>query len=316
VIRTATVTSKRPGSPRSAAVKKVKARSDQVPSALDPWGERVRRRRRRMKLTLPELARLTGLSTGWLSTIERGRQPTPQARALVQEALGMVEPVLDVRPAAPQPGSDLDAARLGACLAVVREATLADLARATDLDLDEVRQGLRNLSNGLGPWGMRVLEDGMTASLQPRQELARVPTALTAPRSKPPLTELQMAVLTMAVYWEDGLTVARIDRLRRLNQEQRVNSWSVVQALVDKGYLVQLEDSVVYRPTRLILDRTEGLETIEQLRAWLLDSISDGDKERLAAAREAETTCEEGEPPPSTPAADAGQNDQEAGSPS
>jgi hypothetical protein len=56
-------------------------------------------------------------------------------------------------------------AALGACLATVRSATLAELAEATGATISEVRLALRRLADQLEPAGMQVLDDGSHVQL-------------------------------------------------------------------------------------------------------------------------------------------------------
>jgi hypothetical protein len=59
-------------------------------------------------------------------------------------------------------------ATLGACLAAVRAATLAELAEAFSVPVHDVRLTLRRLAEQLEPAGMRVLEPGTRFSIGAR----------------------------------------------------------------------------------------------------------------------------------------------------
>jgi chromosome segregation and condensation protein ScpB len=225
-------------------------------------GARLRRR-----LTLPALARQIGMSIGMLSMLERGeRNPRADSRAKIEAALGMAHQIARVDPAAVPEAAGGAVAAIGACLAVLREAKIADLALAADVSVEEAREALRVLSARLAPLGMRVVDDAATALLQPAHEVAHVPAVLTAPRPRPALTDLQQSVLMMAIYCQ-GITSEEVSDLRG------VNSWSVLDSLRVKGYLAMGRDSFIYQPTRLVLERL-GCDTFEELREAAAMAIS------------------------------------------
>lgn len=200
-----------------------------------------------------------------VSMLERNlRQPSASLRDSLEQRFAMGEHRPAVLPGATSddhdPGaSDEMVAALGACLAVLRSTSVAELARAVKVTPGEVQQALRLLSAALAPLGMRVLEDGTRVELQAAHGVAHYASVLAPPRVLAELTELQMGILMMAVY-RGGFTVDEVSDLRQ------TNSWSVVHALETKGYLRQDSDSFTYRPTLLVLHRF-GAETFDELVA-------------------------------------------------
>src|ERR1700737_1117062 len=103
--------------------------------------EELRRRRTALGWTLEEVAEQAQVSVGMLSLIETGkRRPSLKSWGRIRGALGMIEP-LPEEAWGPQPReiSDELVATLGACLAAVRTATLAELAAATGVPISDVR---------------------------------------------------------------------------------------------------------------------------------------------------------------------------------
>lgn len=226
----------------------------------------MRRARIRRKLKLVDLVKETGISLGMLSMLERGvRHPGEEIRRKVEGVLGLVPEGARAVPSGATPEVGGAVAAVGACLAVLREVTISDLALAANVDESEVRAALRMLTVGLTPLGMRVIDDGTTATLQPAGGVAHVPAVLTEPAQRPELTELQMAVLMMAVH-RDGVTSEELETLRG------VNTWSVLDSLRRKGFVAQAPGSFSFRPTRLALDRL-GVDSFEELRALAVSAM-------------------------------------------
>jgi chromosome segregation and condensation protein ScpB len=229
----------------------------------------MRRARLRKKLKLIDLVRdpEIGLALGTLSMLENGRrQPSDETRRKIEGALGMVPEGASMMPTQASPEVGDAVAGLGACLAVLRDVTLEDLALANDLTISEVRASLRLLSDALEPLGMRIIDDGSAAVLQPAHRVARVPAALTEPLDRAPLTKLQLGLLMMAVY-RGGVTSEEVSRLRE------VDSYRVLDLLRRKGYLEQRKGSYRFVPTRLALEKM-GADTFEELRAVAAATIA------------------------------------------
>jgi transcriptional regulator with XRE-family HTH domain len=106
-----------------------------VSSALDGkagLAEELRRRRTALGWTLEQVAQQAQVSVGMLSLIETGkRRPSLRSWERIRGALGISEPLPErAWGQPPQEISDEQVATLGACLAAVRQATLAELAEA------------------------------------------------------------------------------------------------------------------------------------------------------------------------------------------
>jgi hypothetical protein len=104
---------------------------------------------------------------GMLSLIETGkRRPSLRSWERTRQTLGISEPLPEeVWRQQPREISDELVAALGACLAAVLQATLAELAEATGWPVSEVRLALRRLAEQLEPTGMQVLDDGSHVQL-------------------------------------------------------------------------------------------------------------------------------------------------------
>jgi hypothetical protein len=99
--------------------------------------------------------------------IETGkRRPSLKSWGRIRQALGITEPLPEEawRQQRREISDEL-VASLGACLAAVRSATLAELAEATGVPISDVRVALRRLADRLEPAGMQVLDDGSHAQL-------------------------------------------------------------------------------------------------------------------------------------------------------
>src|SRR5256714_7689656 len=124
--------------------------------------EELRRRRTALGWTVEQVAQQAQVSVGMLSLIETGkRRPSLHSWERIRGALGISEPLPeDAWRSQPREISDQLVATLGACLAAVRQATLAELAHASSASISDVRLGLRRLAEQLEPAGMQVLDDG------------------------------------------------------------------------------------------------------------------------------------------------------------
>src|SRR2546423_15083577 len=95
--------------------------------------EELRRRRTALGWTLEQVAQQAQVSVGMLSLIETGkRRPSLRSWDRIRGALGISEPLPEEAwRQQPREISDQLVATLGACLAPVRQASLADHADAT-----------------------------------------------------------------------------------------------------------------------------------------------------------------------------------------
>src|SRR5437660_849657 len=131
--------------------------------------EELRRRRTALGWTLEQVAEQAQVSVGMLSLIETGkRRPSLRSWQRIRQTLGISEPLPEeVWHQQRREVSDEIVATLGACLAAVRQATLAELAEASGVPLWEVRLGLRRLADQLEVAGIQVLDDGSQVQLAP-----------------------------------------------------------------------------------------------------------------------------------------------------
>jgi chromosome segregation and condensation protein ScpB len=150
-----------------------------------------------------------------LSLIETGkRRPSLRSWERIRDALGISEPLPEeARRQQPREISDEPVASLGACLAVVRTATLAELAEATGVPISDVRLALRRLAEQLERTGMQVLDDGSHVQLAADRRFQAAVAHLVQPERLPPLTLEQAEVL--AIVMSDGMaTRRRIEEVR------------------------------------------------------------------------------------------------------
>jgi transcriptional regulator with XRE-family HTH domain len=128
-----------------------------APVAGATLAEELRRRRMALGWTLEQVAERAQVSVGMLSLIETGkRRPSLRTWERIRQALGIIERLPEEAwHQQPREISDELVASLGACLATVRSATLAELAEATDATISEVRLALRRLAGQLEPAGIR-----------------------------------------------------------------------------------------------------------------------------------------------------------------
>src|SRR6266478_5831809 len=102
--------------------------------------EELRRRRTALGWTLEQVAEQAQVSVGMLSLIETGkRRPSLRSWERIRQTLGITEPLPEEawRQRSGEITDEL-VATLGACLAAVRTATLAELAEAAGVPISDV----------------------------------------------------------------------------------------------------------------------------------------------------------------------------------
>src|ERR1700732_450024 len=116
-----------------------------APDAPATLAEELRRRRTALGWTLEQVAEQAHVSVGMLSLIETGkRRPSLKSWGRIRQTLGITEPLpKEAWRQQPREISDELIATLGACMAAVRSATLAELAQATGQSISDVRLALR-----------------------------------------------------------------------------------------------------------------------------------------------------------------------------
>jgi chromosome segregation and condensation protein ScpB len=246
--------------------------------------EELRRRRTALGWTLEQVAAQAQVSVGMLSLIETGkRRPSLRSWERIRGALGISVPLpVEAWRQQPREISDELLATLGACLAAVRQATLAELAEATGWPVSEVRLALRRLAEQLETTGMQVLDDGSHVQLAPQQRFHDAVAHLIQPQQLPRLTQEQAEVLAIVVL--DGMAPRkRIEEARGAAQlsigpEGPVSlprdSSETLALLLSRGLLCAERDDhaigrpLVYRPTPRLLQLLRA-ETPEEARAKL-----------------------------------------------
>jgi transcriptional regulator with XRE-family HTH domain len=189
-----------------------------VSSAVDGragLAEELRRRRSALGWTLEQVAAQAQVSVGMLSLIETGkRRPSLRSWERIRATLGISEPLpVEVLQQPRREITDGLVASLGACLAAVRQATLAELAEATGWPVSEVRLALRRLAERLEATGMQVLDDGSHVQLAAETRFHDAVAHLIRPQQLPRLTQEQAEVLAIVVM--DGMaTRRRIEEVR------------------------------------------------------------------------------------------------------
>jgi transcriptional regulator with XRE-family HTH domain len=186
-----------------------------VSSAVDGragLAEELRRRRTALGWTLEQVAAQAQVSVGMLSLIETGkRRPSLRSWERIREALGISEALPEETWRQPSREiSDELVAALGACLAAVRQATLAELAQATGASISDVRLALRRLAEQLEPTGMQVLDDGSQVQLAPGKRFHDAVGQPVQPERLPRLTQEQAEVLAIVI--ADGMASPAADR--------------------------------------------------------------------------------------------------------
>ncbi|MDQ6791536.1 MAG: helix-turn-helix domain-containing protein [Candidatus Dormibacteraeota bacterium] len=119
-----------------------------APDAPPTLAEELRRRRTALGWTLEQVAEQAQVSVGMLSLIETGkRRPSLRSWGRIRQTLGITEALpVEVLHQQRREITDGLVASLGACLAAVRQATLAELSEATGWPVSEVRLALRRLA--------------------------------------------------------------------------------------------------------------------------------------------------------------------------
>jgi chromosome segregation and condensation protein ScpB/DNA-binding XRE family transcriptional regulator len=249
--------------------------------------EELRRRRTALGWTLEQVAAQAQVSVGMLSLIETGkRRPSLRSWERIRQTLGISEPLPEEAwRQEPREISDELVASLGACLAAVRVATLAELAAANGISISKVRLALRRLAEQLESAGMQVLDDGSHVQLAPDRRFHGAVGQLVQPQQLPRLTQEQAEVLAIVIM--DGMaTRRRIEEVRGAAQlstrpERLVSlprdSSETLALLLSRGLLCAERDDhatgrpLVYRPTPRLLQLI-GAETLEEARGRMRGS--------------------------------------------
>jgi chromosome segregation and condensation protein ScpB/DNA-binding XRE family transcriptional regulator len=243
--------------------------------------EELRRRRVALGWTLEQVAEQAQVSVGMLSLIETGkRRPSIRSWERIRQTLGITAPL-------PEEAwrqqrrviSDELVASLGACLAAVRSATLAELAEATGVPIPDVRLALRRLADQLEPAGMQVLDDGSHVQLAAERRFHSAVAHLVQPEKLSGLTQEQAEVLAIVI--SDGMaTRRRIEDVRGAAQlsigaggpvSLPRDSSETLALLLSRGLLRADRDDhglgrpLVYGPTPRLLQLL-GVETLEEAR--------------------------------------------------
>jgi chromosome segregation and condensation protein ScpB len=258
-----------------------------VSSAVDGkagLAEELRRRRTALGWILEQVSAQAQVSVGMLSLIETGkRRPSLRSWERIRGALGISEPLPEeARRQQPREVSDEVVASLGACLAAVRQATLAELAGATGVSIADVRLALRRLAEQLEPAGMQVLDDGAHVQVAPEKRFQEAVAQLVQPERLPRLTQEMAEVLAIVIM--DGMaTRRRIEEVRgaaqlSLGPEGPISvprdSSETLALLLSRGLLCAERDDhamgrpLVYRPTPRLLQLLR-VETLEEARGRL-----------------------------------------------
>jgi transcriptional regulator with XRE-family HTH domain len=175
--------------------------------------------------TLEQVAEQAQVSVGMLSLIETGkRRPSLHSWERIKGALGISEPLPEEAwRQRPREISDELVAALSACLAVVRQVTLAELAEATCVSISDVRLALRRPAEQLESAGMQVLDDGSQVQLAPEKRFPG--PAGRAGRAHQPAADL--AGLAFVIASSAALPVILFTLLWK-----RFNTWDAVAGLL------------------------------------------------------------------------------------
>jgi chromosome segregation and condensation protein ScpB/DNA-binding XRE family transcriptional regulator len=252
-----------------------------APAGGPTLAEELRRRRTALGWTLEQVAEQAQVSVGMLSLIETGkRRPSLKSWGRIRQTLGITEPLPEEAwRQQPREISDELVATLGACLAAVRSATLAELAEASSVSISDVRLALRRLAEQLEPSGMHVLDDGSHVQLAPERRFHGAVAHLVQPEKLPRLTQEQAEVLAIVI--SDGMaTRRRIEEVRGATQlsigpdgpaSLPRDSSETLALLLSRGLLCADRDDqstgrpLVYQPTPRLLQLL-GVETLEEAR--------------------------------------------------
>lgn len=178
--------------------------------------------------------------------------------------------------------SDQLVAAVGACLAAVRQSSLAELGVATGASIADVRLGLRRLAERLEAAGMQVLDDGAHVQLAPERRFHEAVARVVQPERLPQITQEQAEVLAIVIM--DGIaTRRRIEEVRGAASlsigpdgptSLLPDSSETLALLLSRGLLSAERDDratgrpLVYRPTPRLLQLL-GVETLEETRVRL-----------------------------------------------
>jgi chromosome segregation and condensation protein ScpB len=219
-----------------------------------------------------------------LSLIETGkRRPSLRSWERIRGALGISDPLPEEAwRSQPHEISDELVAKLGACLAAVRQATLAELAVTAGVSISEVRLALRRLAEQLEAAGMPVLDDGSHVQLAPAKQFHEAVAQLVQPERLPQLSQEQAEVLAIVVM--EGMAIRRrIEEVRgaatlSIGPEGPVSlprdSSETLALLLSRGLLCAERDDhatghpLVHRPTPRLLQLLDA-ETLEEVRGRL-----------------------------------------------
>jgi segregation and condensation protein B len=167
--------------------------------------------------------------------------------------------------------SQCDGARRNWPLVASRGTTLAALARALEISIPAVREGLLRIADRLAAAGVRAVEDGAEVGLVPLPFAARAVAALTPFEPTYELSEEQAAILCIVAY-HGAATRRDVERLRGEDSE------TLLRRLVERGLLHKAADEAspggpnVYRVTTRALAAT-GHATLESLQAYLTQAV-------------------------------------------
>jgi chromosome segregation and condensation protein ScpB len=246
--------------------------------------EELRRRRTALGWTLEQVAAQAQVSVSMLSLIETGkRRPSLRSWQRIREALSISEPLPEEAwRQQPREISDQLVATLGACLAAVRQASLAELASAAGVPISDVRLGLRRLAELLEPAGMQILDDSSHVQLAPKKRFHEAVGQLVQPERLLRLTQEMAEVLAIVIM--DGMaTRRRIEELRGaaslsvgpdgLASLPRDSSETLALLLTRRLICAERDDHamgrpLVYRPTPRLL-QVFGAQTLEEVRGRL-----------------------------------------------
>src|SRR5207302_11268197 len=128
------------------------------------------------------------------------RLPSLRSWERIRGALGISEPLPEEAwRQQPREISDELVARLGACLASVRQASLAELGEAMGASISDVHLALRRLATKLEATGMQVLDDGSHVQLAPERRFQDAVAQLVQPERLPWLSQEQAEVLAIVI---------------------------------------------------------------------------------------------------------------------
>jgi len=215
-----------------------------------------------------------------ISEIETGRRiPSLSTYAKLRRELGLDLPpsaLLPVPLAEPaERGSPLEEhlSALAACVLTYRGGPLADLARALDVSIPAVREGLIRISDRLAAVGFRLVDDDVDVRLVPVQAAA---PALEQLGTVERLTELTSEHLELICIVAHLGTAVRSQIEAMFGRDCEL----LLRRLADRGYLERIakdRDAVgtplVYRVTAAAIAAT-GQASLASLQRFLAESIT------------------------------------------